>query len=102
MQFINVTLKDNSKMTIPCNTKIVDFIKEFMVSLNKKAIAAKVDGKAVDLSAPLYRDCKLEILTYDDEEGKKIYRHSASHILAQAVKRLYPNVKLGIGPAIEN
>lgn len=102
MKFINVTLKDDSKKMIPYKTKIVDFIKEFKGSLNKKAIAAKVDGKAVDLNTSLDRDCKLEILTYDDEEGKKIYRHSASHILAQAVKRLYPNVKLGIGPAIEN
>ena len=61
-----------------------------------------MDGKAVDLRTPLTADCKLDILTFDDPDGRHAFRHTASHMLAQAVKRLYPAAKLAIGPAIDN
>ncbi|HHY14148.1 MAG TPA: threonine--tRNA ligase, partial [Thermoanaerobacterales bacterium] len=102
MDVVNIVLNDGSKTTIPYETRIIDFIKEHKKSLIRKAIAAKIDGEIVGLDTPIVKDCDLEIITFEDDEGKRIYRHSASHILAQAVKRLYPNVKLGIGPAIEN
>lgn len=69
--------------------------------LAKAACCAKVNGEVVDLRIPLAEDCKLEIMTFENEEGKKAFWHTASHVLAQAVKRLYPNAKLAIGPAIE-
>ncbi len=70
--------------------------------LAKAACAIKIDGKECDLRTPITADCELEILTFEDEFGRGAYRHTASHILAQAVKRLYPDVKLAIGPAVEN
>ena len=63
--------------------------------------AATVNGLVCDLRTPLDSDCKLELLTFDDPDGKHAFWHSASHVLAQAVKRLYPNAKCAIGPAIE-
>ncbi len=72
------------------------------MGLYNAACAARVDGKVVDLRTPLQQDCALEILTFDDPEGKRAYWHTTSHILAQAVCRLYPGAKFAIGPAIEN
>lgn len=70
--------------------------------LKKKAVAGKVDGKVVDLLLPINADATVEIVTLDSEEGLEVYRHSCAHLMAQAIKRLYPDVKLGIGPVIEN
>ena len=69
--------------------------------LARVACAAKIDGKGCDLRTPIENDCTVEILTFDDPYGKKAFWHTTSHVLAQAVKRLYPEVKLTIGPAIE-
>ena len=69
--------------------------------LARVACAAKIDGKGCDLRTPIENDCEVEILTFDDPYGKKAFWHTTSHVLAQAVKRLYPDVKLTIGPAIE-
>ena len=69
--------------------------------LARVACAAKIDGKGCDLRTPIENDCAVEILTFDDSYGKKAFWHTTSHVLAQAVKRLYPEVKLTIGPAIE-
>ena len=71
------------------------------VGLARVACAAKIDGKGCDLRTPIENDCAVEILTFDDPYGKKAFWHTTSHVLAQAVKRLYPEVKLTIGPAIE-
>jgi len=79
-----------------------EFLKTANGSLAKQAIAGKIDGQTVDLNYPLSSDCHLEIITFDSPEGKNILRHSASHIMAQAVKELFPNAKLAIGPAIED
>lgn len=70
--------------------------------LLKKALAARVDGRVVDLHRPLNRGGSLTILTFDDEEGREVYRHSAAHVMAQAVKRLFPEARLAIGPATED
>lgn len=72
------------------------------MGLYKSACAAKVNGEVCDLRTVLNEDCKVEILTFDDKEGKKAYWHTASHIMAQAVNRLYPGTKFAIGPAVDN
>lgn len=76
--------------------------KSIGMGLYKSACAARVDGEVKDLRTPLTKDCALEILTFDEEDGKHAYWHTTSHIMAQAVKRLYPGTKFAIGPAIEN
>ena len=70
--------------------------------ISRDVLAAKVDGKATELTHLLDSDCEVELLTFADDEGKHIFRHTAAHILAQAVKRLFPNTKQTVGPAIEN
>ena len=71
-------------------------------ALKKEALAVKVDGEVQGLTTVIDRDCTLEFLTFADEEGRRVYRHTASHVMAQAVKALWPEAKLAIGPAIEN
>ena len=71
-------------------------------ALKKEALAVKIDGEVAGLTTVIDRDCELEFLTFADEEGRRVYRHTASHVLAQAVKALFPQAKLAIGPAIEN
>ena len=80
---------------------VAEVAKSIGAGLYKSACAGRVNGVVCDLRTPLTEDCELSILTFQDEEGKKTFRHTASHILAQAVKRLYPNVKLTIGPAVD-
>ena len=76
--------------------------KSLGMGLYKVACVCRIDGEVKDLRTPIDKDCKLEILTFDDDEGKRAFRHTASHILAQAVKRLFPQAKLAIGPAVDN
>jgi len=76
--------------------------KSIGMGLFKSACAARIDGEVRDLRTPIESDCALEILTFDNEDGKHAYWHTTSHIMAQAVKRLYPGTKFAIGPAIEN
>ena len=76
--------------------------KSIGMGLYKSACAAKIDGTVCDLRTPIEKDCSLEILTFDTAEGKHAYWHTTSHIMAQAVMRLYPGTKFSIGPAIEN
>nr|WP_092067084.1 threonine--tRNA ligase [Dendrosporobacter quercicolus]NSL49743.1 threonine--tRNA ligase [Dendrosporobacter quercicolus DSM 1736]SDL48848.1 threonyl-tRNA synthetase [Dendrosporobacter quercicolus] len=102
MEKIIVTLKDGSSREVEKNTTLQEFVKSLSRSLAKSALAAKVDGKLVDLRLPLAADAAVEFVTFEDAEGKDVLRHSASHVLAQAVKRLYRDVKLAIGPAIVN
>ncbi|WP_110956191.1 threonine--tRNA ligase [Anaerosinus massiliensis] len=102
MAKIKVTLKDGAIREIETGATVLDFAKSLSNSLAKSALAGKVDGVVVGLDTRLTKNVKVEILTFADHEGKHALRHSASHILAQAVKRLYKNVKLAIGPAIEN
>ncbi len=99
---INVTLRDNVVKEYENGTTVADIAKSLGMGLYKAACVAKVNGEVCDLRTTLDADAQVEILTFDDEEGKKAFRHTASHILAQAVKRLYPQAKLAIGPAIDN
>ena len=98
---IEVELKDGSKKQVESGQSVLDVAKSISEGLARVALAGRVDGKVVDLRYNLNQNCKLEILTFDDEDGKKAYWHTTSHIMAQAIKRLYKNVKLAIGPAID-
>ncbi len=102
MDMIKVTLKDGSVKEYNKGITIKEVAESISAGLARVALAGEVDGKVKDLSYELNEDCKLNLLTFDDDGGKHAYRHTSSHILAQAVKRLYPNVKLAIGPAIDN
>ena len=86
----------------PDGMNALDIAGEIDKELKKSALAARVNGKVQDLAAPIDGDCALEILTGDDPEGLRVLRHTASHVLAQAVKALRPDAKLAIGPAIDN
>ena len=96
-------LKDNSKMEYSANETGADVVGRISQGLLRNTVAVCVNGEISDLNAALPAEgCELVALTFADEEGKKVYRHTAAHIMAQAVKRLYPSAKLTIGPAIEN
>ena len=101
---IKLTLKDGSVKEIEKGKSVYDVAKEISEGLARNATCASVDGKVVDLRYTLENDCKLEIHTFENDiEGKKAYWHTTSHIMAQAVKRIYGNsIKLTIGPAIDN
>ncbi len=99
---IKITLKDGIVKEFPVGITAADVAKELSMGLYKAACVCRIDGEVADLRTVLDKDCALEIVTFDDKEGKKAFRHTASHILAQAVKRLYPQAKLAIGPAVEN
>ena len=95
-------LKDGSSIEIENGVSVLEVAKTISEGLARVACAAKVNGEIVDIRTELNGDCELEILTFRDEEGKKAFRHTASHVMAQAVKRLYPDTKLAIGPAIDD
>ncbi len=97
---INITLKDGSVKSFDAPLTGLALAESISQGLARVALAVKLDGVVCDLAAAIDKDAKAEFLTFDDEEGRKVYRHTTSHILAQAVKRLYPDVKLAIGPAI--
>ena len=97
-----ITLKDGSSREFEAGSSVLDIVKAISGGLARAAVAAVVNGETVDLATTLQGDATLEVLTFESEEGKRVFRHTASHILAQAVKRLYPETKLAIGPAIEN
>lgn len=99
---ISIKLKDNSVKEVEKGTTIADLAKILGTGLYKAACAAKIDGKVVDLRTVLNKDCEVEILTFDDIDGKKAYWHTTSHIMAQAVMRLYPGVIFAIGPSIDS
>ncbi|MEN6412238.1 MAG: threonine--tRNA ligase [Veillonellales bacterium] len=102
MNTVNVELKDGSLRAVEQGTTLLQVAESISRSLAKSVLAAKVDGRVVDLQYPLQKNARVEFVTFEDKEGKDALRHSASHILAQAVKRLYGDVKLAIGPAIAN
>ncbi len=99
---INVTLKDGSVKEYNKGISIKEVAESISAGLARVALAGEVDGKVRDLSYPLNDDCALNLLTFDDEGAKHAYRHTTSHVMAQAVKRLYPEAKLAIGPSIES
>ena len=99
---VHVTLPDGSVREYPQGITIAEAVAQIGRGLAKAALAAKVDGKVVDLSARLDQDCQLQVLTFKDEEGREVFRHTSTHIMAQAVKRLFPEAKLTVGPPLEN
>ena len=97
---IKITLKDGTVLELEKGSTVKDAAFAISSALGRAAMAGRVNGERVDLRFPLEEDCTLEIRTFDDEDGQHAFRHTSSHILALAVKRLYPDVKLAIGPAI--
>ncbi len=97
---IKVTLPDNSVREYAPGILLVDIAKSISHRLAREALAARVDGRLVDLGSSLKGDARVEFLTFDDEEGRQVYRHSTAHVMAQAVQRLFPGTGLAIGPAI--
>ena len=99
---MKITLKDGSVIECEKGVSCLDIAKSISEGLARAAVAAAVDGKEVDLSYKPDKDCSLSLLTAKDERGLEVYRHSAAHVMAQAVKRLYKNAKFAIGPAVSN
>ena len=97
-----IRLKDGSEKEYAQPMSVLDIAKDISEGLARNACAGQVNGETVDLRTVVSEDSDLNILTFNDEEGKLAFRHTASHVLAQAVKRLYPEAKLAIGPAIED
>ena len=95
-----ITLKDGSKKEYAEAKSVIDIASDISEGLARVACAGEVDGEVVDLRHVVDKDCELSILTFEDEGGKGAFRHTTSHIMAQAIKRLYPDVKLAIGPSI--
>ena len=98
---MKITLKDGSVKEYGSAMSVIDIANDISEGLGRAACAGEINGKVVDLRTVVDSDCELSILTFNDEEGKKAYRHTASHVLAEAVKRLYPEAKCAIGPAID-
>ncbi len=99
---IKLTLKDGSVREIENKTSAAEIVKGIGMGLYKSACSVKINGEVRDLRTTVDSDCTFEVLTFDDIDGKKTFWHTASHIMAQAVKRLYPETLLAIGPAIDN
>ncbi len=98
---LKVTLKDGSVKEFEQGAAVEEVVASIGSGLLKAAIAARVNNRVIDLPTKLHEDCTLDVLTFDDADGRWALRHTGSHVLAQAVKRLFPNTKLAIGPAIE-
>ena len=99
---MKITLKDGSVKEYANSVSVYDVAADLSEGLARMACAGEVDGQVVDLRTVLEQDCRLNILTAGDKEGLQVVRHTASHVLAEAVKRLYPDAKMAIGPSIEN
>lgn len=99
---IKIELKDGSNIEVEKESSVLDVAKKISEGLARVALAGIVNGEVKDLRYELNEDCKLEIVTFDNLEGKKAYWHTTSHIMAQAIKRIFPEVKLAIGPSIDN
>ncbi len=97
-----ITLKDGSSKEYNERMTAYEIAADISEGLARAALACRIDGELCDLNTVVCKDCRLEIVTFKDEDGKKVYRHTCSHILAQAVKSVFPTVKLAIGPSIQN
>lgn len=102
MSEVKIILPDNSERAYAAGTTLGEAVKELSNSLTKKVLAADVDGELTDLREEVKDGSKVSFLTFNEQGGKDTLRHSASHIMAQAIKRLWPDAQLAIGPAIEN
>ncbi len=99
---IHITLKDGSVKEFESGVSVIDVAKSLGAGLAKAACCGRINGEAVDLRTPITEDCQLEICTFDDEDGKKAFWHTAAHVMAQAIQHLFPGAKFGIGPALES
>jgi threonyl-tRNA synthetase len=99
---IKMEMPDGSIREAQEGQKAIDFVKEISNSLAKKALAVEINGKLQDLELPMTNGGSFAVVTFESQTGKDVYRHTASHVLAQAVKRLFPGVKVAIGPAIQD
>ena len=99
---MKITLKDGSVKEYAEAKTVLDIAKDLSEGLARVACAGEVNGERVDLRTRIDHDCTLRILTFDDKGGRDAFRHTASHIMAQAIKRLYPDAKLAIGPSIDD
>jgi threonyl-tRNA synthetase len=97
---IKVTLPDGAIREYQAGTTLMDIARSISQRLAKEALVAKVDGRLVDLGTPLYSDANVAFLTFEDDEGKQVFRHSTAHVMAEAVQKLFPGTKFAIGPAI--
>src|ERR1700683_424890 len=102
MDTIQITLPDGAKQEVPQATTPIEIARKISHGLAREALVARANGELTDLSRPLEHDASLAILTSKDAEALQVFRHSAAHLLAAAVLELFPEVKLGIGPPIEN
>lgn len=102
MNTVKLTLPDGSSRDVPCKTTIAEFALLIGAGLAKAAVAGKINGNLVDLSTAIDADASVEIVTLKSDEGLEIYRHTSSHIMAQAVQELYKDIKVTIGPVIDN
>ncbi len=99
---IEIKLKDGSVRQAEAGATIKEVAKSISQGLAKEAVCGRVDGTIQGLDYPLHQDCELDILKFEDEDGKKTFWHTSSHILANAITRLFPDAKFGIGPSIDN
>ena len=99
---LKIKLKDNSELEVEEGLSVIEIAKKISEGLARVATCAEIDGEVVDLRTIVEKDCSLNILTFESSlNGKKAYWHTTSHIMAQAVKRIFPDVKFAIGPAID-
>ena len=98
---IHISLKDGSQREFPEGVSLLQIAESISSKMAKNAVAAIFNGKVTDLNATVHSDGDLEIVDFDDEKGRQVYRHSSSHVMAQAVKRLWPETKFAIGPAVD-
>jgi len=97
-----ITFKDGSRAEFPAGITPLEILRQKSPQDDGRMLAARVNGEAVDLNRPIQGDGELEFLTFDDPEGREVYRHTSAHLMAQAVRELYPGAQLGIGPALED
>src|ERR1041384_800449 len=102
MKVMKVTLKDGSSREIPVGQTVGSALSALGLTLGLDILAAKVNGQMVDLSHPLTEDAEVIPLQFGSAEGREVYRHSSTHIMAQAVKEVFPTAQLTIGPALED
>ncbi len=102
MEKVNITLPDGSTKEFDKGVTPLEVAKSISGRLAKEALIAEINGIMKELNTPINKDCELKLYTFNDEKGKEVYWHSSSHLMAHAVKELYPEAKFGVGPAIEN
>ncbi len=99
---MNITLKDGNILALDGAMSAFEVAKHISEGLARVALVCKIDGQLCSMDTLIDKDCKFEVFTFNDEEGRRVYRHTCSHILAQAVANIYPTVQLAIGPAVDN